>query len=406
MSAHWNWHRENGGLALLCFTTLALLMTPSVRADDDSPPEATSRLEYSAVPAVTYNRDDGLGVGLLGVLAQLEAPYQPFRWRFELLTYFNLRQDQSGKIFAPTHAHWLLVDLPQIFPSTRMKFQAGYASLNRFYYGLGNRSQSANSSSREVQYQRAGLPMELTARVSLPANLFLTGIVQFTHNDITVYEDSRLKRDMGGSSGDKVQSVLHGVDEHALTLLKLGLEWDTRDHEVVPTNGMLHEIQAQGGLGMPDTFYFGAVRASFSGFYRLLSHYLVLAARLSGQASFGQMPFYLLPRVGGPRSVRGVPLARYLGMARVIGNLELRSRFIKWGSAAHTFHLGTVAFVDAGRVWADLERNSALDGEGLGLKVGTGGGIRFQWGETVLLRFDGAWSPDGVGYYVDISHAF
>jgi len=41
-------------------------------------------------------------------------------------------------------------------------------------------------------------------------------------------------------------------------------------------------------------------------------------------------------------------------------------------------------------------------------KVGTGGGLRVRWGETFLIRFDGAYSPtEGIpGFYVDIGHVF
>jgi hypothetical protein len=67
-----------------------------------------------------------------------------------------------------------------------------------------------------------------------------------------------------------------------------------------------------------------------------------------------------------------------------------------------------VGFFDTGRTWADYRALTHLDGEGLGLKIGAGGGLRLQWGETFLIRVDPAWSPDAdpVGFYVDINHAF
>ncbi|HEY0133386.1 MAG TPA: hypothetical protein VGB85_04880 [Nannocystis sp.] len=41
-------------------------------------------------------------------------------------------------------------------------------------------------------------------------------------------------------------------------------------------------------------------------------------------------------------------------------------------------------------------------------KVGTRGGLRVRWGETFLVRFDGAYSPtEGTPrFYVDIGHVF
>ena len=42
--------------------------------------------------------------------------------------------------------------------------------------------------------------------------------------------------------------------------------------------------------------------------------------------------------------------------------------------------LGILGFVDGGRVWADFHRLSELDGDGPGLKVGFGGGLRLGAG--------------------------
>jgi len=41
-------------------------------------------------------------------------------------------------------------------------------------------------------------------------------------------------------------------------------------------------------------------------------------------------------------------------------------------------------------------------------KLGTGAGLRVRWGETFLIRFDGAYSPTEhtPGFYVDIGHVF
>jgi len=55
---------------------------------------------------------------------------------------------------------------------------------------------------------------------------------------------------------------------------------------------------------------------------------------------------------------------------------------------------GIVGFADAGRVWADTSFHPELDGTGIGLKYGVGGGLRLQSGSSFVLRADVAWSPD------------
>ena len=65
-------------------------------------------------------------------------------------------------------------------------------------------------------------------------------------------------------------------------------------------------------------------------------------------------------------------------------------------------YFGLVPFFDAGRVWADSTPQPELDGQGLGLKYGAGGGLRLQSGSSFLLRLDVAASPDASpvsGYF-------
>ena len=60
----------------------------------------------------------------------------------------------------------------------------------------------------------------------------------------------------------------------------------------------------------------------------------------------------------------------------------------------------------AGPSWASI--NPALDGTGLGLKYGLGGGLRLQEGQTFIVRGDVAWSPDArpVGAYFAAGEVF
>jgi hypothetical protein len=53
-------------------------------------------------------------------------------------------------------------------------------------------------------------------------------------------------------------------------------------------------------------------------------------------------------------------------------------------------------------VWADTTPQPELDGQGLGLKYGAGGGLRLQSGSSFVIRLDVAASPDASpvsGYF-------
>ena len=140
----------------------------------------------------------------------------------------------------------------------------------------------------------------------------------------------------------------------------------------------------------------------------------MLATRVVNDLLLGDPPFYELPRfedtfaIGGAKGVRGVPGQRYYGKIKAFANVELRSELVKAKILGDERRFGLVAFTDFGRVWADYEENPELDGTGLGLKYGIGGGLRVASGETFVLRVDVAWSPDAnpISGYLLAGHIF
>ena len=143
----------------------------------------------------------------------------------------------------------------------------------------------------------------------------------------------------------------------------------------------------------------------------------MLGTRFVGDFNFGDTPLYLMTRqeglvsdgaTGGATSIRGIKGQRYTGKVKLLGNVELRSLFFPFEVFGESFILGALAFIDAGRVWADWERNTHLDSGSALYKVGIGGGLRLFWGETFALRADVAHSPTegSLGYYIDVSHIF
>ncbi len=125
-------------------------------------------------------------------------------------------------------------------------------------------------------------------------------------------------------------------------------------------------------------------------------------------------PFYELPRfeetfaIGGAKGVRGVPGQRYYGKIKAFSNVELRRELFKAKVLGDERRFGIVGFCDVGRLWADYKHDPELDGTGLGLKYGVGGGLRVASGETFVLRVDVAWSPDAnpISGYLLAGHIF
>jgi len=375
------------------------------------------RLEFGFTPVLAGDSDIGLAFGGMFTLARFGEGYYPYRWRVEVLLMASVKDGADG-LELPFHNDYVKLDLPGLLDDQlRLNFKLAFGRLsNSGYYGMGNESATREGKgARYHQYDRIYPGLEARARIGLSRRVSLMLGGSLTYNWITLFDQSLLKEQMQ-SRDPQIDALLHGTDDHIVVQLDAGVMFDSRDHEFAPTDGMFHEVSWRFSPGGTKLTYGGAnVTVRF--FQSLVGDRLVLAARLMVDLLWGSPPLYELARhgglfpdaaVGGSCAVRGVPLHRYHGKIKLLGNLELRSKLLPFSLFGQRFNLGATAFADTGRVLADWQSSPSLDGSGLGLKIGMGGGVRFQWGETFLLRADVAWSPDAdpVGVYVDINHVF
>jgi outer membrane protein assembly factor BamA len=185
-----------------------------------------------------------------------------------------------------------------------------------------------------------------------------------------------------------------------------GFIHDSRDNEIFPHSGQFHQLGVRFATGMPtssDVAYAG-FGASFA-WVVPLGRDTTFAWRgvvdlLAGNVPFYDLftggPFQTYDMPGGPSGIRGVPSARYAGRIKAVGNAELRSLPIGVRLFGQRFRLGGDLFVDAGRTWIDYTFKNPLDGSGLGIKYGVGGGVYLLWGQAALFRLEVAYSPDQV----------
>jgi outer membrane protein assembly factor BamA len=204
---------------------------------------------------------------------------------------------------------------------------------------------------------------------------------------------------------------------HSVLKLETGLVYDTRDSEISPTRGQFHQVtfRISPGLDTSLPYEYEQVDAMARLYTTLIPGRMVLAARGVVDVQIGDVPFYELARyedtsaIGGGMAIRGVPSYRYYGKIKAFGNLEIRTAVTRFGLWGRSFKLGVATFVDGGRLWAGMDNpRPGLDGTGLGLHYGIGGGLRLQQGQAFVVRADVAWSPDArpVGAYVVADEIF
>ena len=177
----------------------------------------------------------------------------------------------------------------------------------------------------------------------------------------------------------------------------LSVDVDTRHHPSRPTNGGDYRVTfskfSDRDFGQ---YSFRRVEAEASRFIPILHENWVIALRArvaSSDTSDGNVvPFYLLPTLGGSRSLRGYDDYRFRDRNLLLLNAEYRWRV--FGA------LDGALFYDAGKVaprFGDLDLTDLRSSYGLG--------FRFHSNNTIVFRVDVGRSAEGTRLLVSITDA-
>jgi hypothetical protein len=384
-----------------------------------------NRIEWLPFPVIGGNTDMGILVGAQIFLAKFKPGYTPYRFRTHTQLSLSFKSGENG-VQIPVHMDFVKFDFPGL-AGGKLRFIFGlyYDQINNAgYFGIGNASRAVRDywdaekgemverASNMYQYQRMEPKLRLLFKYKLVKNLELAIGLRFMWMKVTAFQNSWLEKEL---------STLNGVDPHFGLQFSAGLIYDTRDHEYNPSKGMLIETSLRGSPGLGNDLNFGGYNLDARFFVPILGEQLVFASRWVVDMLFGTVPFYEMSRaggfdamdfLGGRLGLSGIPEGRYHGQVKIGANIEFRSMVFPLAVGKHRFKFGMATFCNVGRVWSDYSSDILKDGTGIGLKVAAGGGIRVQYGETVMMRVDIAWAKEAadagspVGLYFDAYHPF
>lgn len=409
----------------------------ATRGDSPRPGPDPERTEVGILPALSFNSDLGVGVGVVAAIVKFSKDCNPYAWRLELQLFATLRDDGDG-LELPFHSDYIGFDIPSLgHPRLRLTGEVAFRKFsNTGYHRFGSRSERVEGNEvprRFHTYDRTypsltgNLRWQLIDR-PVPVGkwrLEAFGGVRAAYNIIRIYNQSLLEQDRNrvdtDPTADVLRDLLRGTEDHWLVVIGGGLLFDTRDQEFAPTRGTFSELSLRLSPGVDDDLLFAGFTASTSWFASLYKHHLMVAVRVLADLQIGRVPIYEMTTFGtfnpqdgpgGSVGVRGVLQQRYAGKLKAIGNLELRTLFARFSGFGQGFQLGANVFTDVGRVWADFESLSLdsepLDGPFSAFSVGLGGGLRLLWGQTFVIRADVAHAPvEGTwGQYIQVGHVF
>ncbi len=385
---------------------LLLLLSPHPATCQDPPPP--SGWEFTGIPALNYDSDEGFGYGVVLALYDYgPGGLLPYRTAFRPTLFFTTEGRRDLTLF---------FDAPHLVGGWRLDAFIGLEKqIATPYYGLGNgasylpRLEEGENPyyyrfGRERGVIRANLQKPLGR---IPVRVLLGG--QFAHYEIDPTpknEGSTLILEELGP-GAQIPGGYHNS-------VRAGLIWDTRDKESGPGRGVWSEVlveRVDEALGSEYSY----TRWTFADRrYFTLRRGLVLANRVLLQNLEGDPPFYALTYVqssfegaealGGAKSVRGVLRNRYAGEGLLVWNAELRWRAWDFSVLGKTAHLAFIGFFDSGRVWEDGVEFSSLAAD---LHHGGGGGLRFGLGPNFVIATDVARSKEaGLQTYIGLGYLF
>ena len=209
------------------------------------------------------------------------------------------------------------------------------------------------------------------------------------------------------------QGKLVGINGGWHNLLKFALVYDTRDFEPDPTQGVVLDLNGEFSFrGIGSDFSYSRYSSSLQIYFTPFSFPLTFALRGLYAWYTGNPPFFTLSEIplsggnitglGGRQTLRGYKANRFVGNVYALGNVEARWKFFSFSFFLGDFDVMLVPFVDAGRIFDEVERTSLKD-----WKINYGVGLRFAWNQaTIILLPDFAVSSEDTNLYINFNHIF
>jgi len=196
------------------------------------------------------------------------------------------------------------------------------------------------------------------------------------------------------------------VNGGSANLIKAGLVADTRDKEANPNSGLWTEaflVGAPGFIGN-DSPYLGMV-LTHRQYFPIKKDKLIIAYRLNYQTTLaGEAPWFMLAYkpdtyiswygLGGAKTLRGVMRNRVVGQGAVLGNFEVRWRFVDFNFIGQDWYLALSPFMDAGMVTKKFVNQPNMTGDKDGIHIGYGVGLHIALNENFIVAVDYGMAAD------------
>ncbi len=417
---------------------LPFAISQEKKLPDDELGDKKEGLYVTGIPDISSDPINGFGYGAEGSLffnGKKSDPffaYTPYRAELTVALFNTTKSAREAK---------LGLDIPYIFNTKwRLRTEAAYEiNPNFLYFGITENSlnplsyysdtTNTNSLVNNASYgnyensltgsqtaYNTYTKTEAVLNVSVERS-FMEGKLrtlagyEIAQIDITspLNNNSAVRKDFNAGK-------IKGFGTNTISLVQLGLIYDTRDLETDPTKGVFAEITHEiSATALASKFNFSKTFIHANGYCQVLPSVfkrMILCGSLGLSFTNGNAPFFEYPDawssegdidgLGGSKTLRGYKQGRFAGPVMQYTDVEVRYRFMQLKMLKQNLVFSAVPFFDTGAIWDSVDRI----GEWENLRYSEGLGLRIAWNTNTILRFDYAISKEDKQFFFQLGHTF
>lgn len=339
---------------------------------------------WAFTPVLQSNTEDGLIIGGGPNYTQHGFRADPYEYYVQLTgAYATIAKDYDVRFYGEFYKVVNNVKLTVNMKASELDF-------NRFY-GRGNETvRDAGLASNDFyQTNQQHIMLQPALYFNLSKNLsFFTS---------PVYEYSDVKQ----KANSLLDSLMpYGTGKWSAAALQVGLNYDSRDNALIPSNGVYSGVSFTYYPELLDNnFDFSSLTGDIRGYATAKTFTdITFALRVGGEKIFGTFPFFKSATVGGKQNLRGFSRERFAGGSSLFGQAEIRM-LIGTVNLFFPAKLGISLMSDAGRVFSEGEASDKWHST-------YGGGVWLNLLNAFALNVTVARSPEVTKYYFGTGFMF
>ncbi|GGW54138.1 calcineurin-like phosphoesterase family protein [Winogradskyella epiphytica] len=293
-------------------------------------------------PAIGYNPDDGVSLGLSYALTKDGFQRNPFSSQHKF----------RGGYFFATKGFSLNYDgeFSNVMGDWNLHLGARITSANftNNFFGYGNETVNIDESDHDYNRVR-------TSTYQVKAGIIKKGHFGSDYGVRAIFEGIELDATDNRFITDMVpETESEFYERRYFGGLEGEFNYESFDSKINPTRGMTFKLHVGGKTEFEDTKYtYGFINSNL-GFYNALSRNrkLVLKTDIRSQFRFGDdLIFYQAANIGGDNGLRGFRTERFTGDKSLVSSADLRYSFNSFKTSVLPLQIGIFGGFDVGRVW-------------------------------------------------------